>query len=95
MLRKDYSTQGLNRLRLPKDNDIDRLLFAQAGETDPVKRRALTDEVQKIIVDKAYGIPLFNPDNLWAANARVKDLSFGPSGTGGPHQLFYDVWIAR
>jgi len=95
VLRKDYSTQGLNRLRLPKDNDIDRLLFAQAGETDPARRRALTDEVQKIIVDKAYGIPLFNPDNLWAANARVKDLSFGPSGTGGPHQLFYDVWIAK
>lgn len=95
VLRKDYSTRGLNRLRLPPTNDIDGPLFAQAGVTDPVARKALTDAAQRTIVDRAYGIPLFNPDNLWAANARVKDVSFGPSGTGGPHQLFYDAWIAK
>lgn len=95
VLRKDYSTAGINRLRLPPENDIDALLIKQAGTTNPVERRKLTDEVQKIILDRGYGIPLFNPDNLWAANQRVQGLAFGPSGTGGPHEILYDAWLAQ
>ncbi|MCB4770449.1 ABC transporter substrate-binding protein [Ancylobacter sp. Lp-2] len=95
VLRKDYSSAGINRLRLPPENDIDALLVKQAGTTDPVERRKLTDEVQTIILDRGYGIPLFNPDNLWAANGKVKGLAFGPSGTGGPHVIFFDTWLAQ
>ena len=95
VLRKDFSSAGINRLRLPPENDIDALLVKQAGTTDPVERRKITDEVQKIILDRGYGIPLFNPDNLWAANVKVKDLAFGPSGTGGPHEILYDTWISH
>jgi peptide/nickel transport system substrate-binding protein len=95
VLRKDYSSAGINRLRLPPENDIDALLVKQAGTTDPTERRKITDEVQKIILDRGYGIPLFNPDNLWAANVKVKGLAFGPSGTGGPHEILYDAWLTR
>lgn len=51
--------------------------------------------MQRIILDRGYGIPLFNPDNLWAANGKVKGLAFGPSGTGGPHEILYDTWLAK
>ncbi len=37
VLRKDYSSAGINRLRLPPENDIDALLVKQAGTTDPTR----------------------------------------------------------
>jgi peptide/nickel transport system substrate-binding protein len=92
VLRKDYSSEGLNRLRLPADNAIDPLLFAQKGITDPVKRIETANEAQRIIIDQAYSVPLFSPDNLWAANAKVKDFSFAASG---PSQIVYDVWLEK
>ncbi len=95
VLRKDYSSAGINRIRLPKGNDLDPLLNRQAGITDQAERRKLTDEAQRIILDQGYGIPLFNPDNLWASSPKVRGIAFGPSGTGGPHEILYDAWLAQ
>lgn len=90
VLRKDYSTEGLNRLRLPEKNDIDPLLFAQNGIIDPAERIETTNAAQRIIIDQAYSIPLFNPDTLWATSSKVHDFTFAASG---PSQIVYDVWI--
>jgi peptide/nickel transport system substrate-binding protein len=92
VLRKDYSSEGLNRLRLPKDNAIDPLLFAQKGIVDPAKRIETTNEAQRIVIDQAYSVPLFSPDNLWAASAKVRDFGFAASG---PSQIVYDTWIQK
>lgn len=93
VLRSVYSTRTLNRFRLPPENPIDRLLDAQRAATDPVERRRLTDQVQKIIIDEAYGIPIFNTIGLWGANRRVKGVTYGPGSSGGPNQILYDAWI--
>lgn len=92
VLRKDYSSEGLNRLHLPADNKIDSLLFAQTGIVDPEKRIATTNEAQRIIIEQAYSVPLFSPDNLWAASTRVRDFGFAASG---PSQIVYDTWLAK
>jgi peptide/nickel transport system substrate-binding protein len=92
VLRKDYSSEGLNRLRLPAGNAIDPLLFEQKGIVDAAKRVETTNEAQRIIIDQAYSVPLFSPDNLWAANAKVKDFGFAASG---PSQIVYDTWIEK
>ncbi len=92
VLRKDYSREGLNRLHLPAGNAIDPLLFKQNGIVDPAERIKTTNEAQRIIIDKAYSVPLFSPDNLWAASMKVKDFGFAASG---PSQIVYDTWIEK
>ncbi|MFX9915821.1 hypothetical protein ABTP64_18605, partial [Acinetobacter baumannii] len=73
---------------------IDGLLDAQRAATEPAERRRLTDQVQKIIVDEAYGIPVFDTVGLWGANRRVRGVTYGPGSSGGPNQILYDAWLA-
>jgi len=94
VLRAVYSTKTLNRFRLGADNPIDGLLDAQRAATDPVERRRLTDQVQKIIIDEAYGIPVFDSVGLWGANRLIQGVTYGPGSSGGPNQILYDAWIA-
>lgn len=94
VLRAVYSTKTLNRFRLPPDNKIDALLDKQRAITDVSERRKLTDEVQKIILGEGYAIPVFNAVALWAQNPRVRNTLYGPGGSGGPNQIFYEAWLA-
>ncbi|MCB4770440.1 ABC transporter substrate-binding protein [Ancylobacter sp. Lp-2] len=94
VLRGVYSTKTLNRFRLPADNKIDALLDKQRATTDVAERRKLTDEVQKIILDEAYAIPVFNAVALWAQSPRARNVLYGPGGSGGPNQIFYEAWLA-
>ncbi len=94
VLRAVYSTKTLNRFRLPADNRIDALLDAQRATPDAAERRRITDQVQAIIMDEAYAIPVFNAVALWAQSARARNILFGPGGSGGPNQIFYEAWVA-
>lgn len=94
VLRAVYSTKTLNRFQLPKDNKIDALLDKQRATTDIAERRKATDEAQKIIIEEGYAIPVFNAVALWAQNARVRNVLYGPGGSGGPNQIFYEAWLA-
>lgn len=42
-----------------KDAEIDRLYEEQARELDPQKRQALLNQIQQIVVDKAYFAPIY------------------------------------
>ncbi|MBR0658982.1 TIGR04028 family ABC transporter substrate-binding protein [Neoroseomonas oryzicola] len=72
------------------DPELNALLEAIAAETDPAKRLALTGEVQRYIIDKAYVIPLFEEPQVFAAAPRVR--GFGFEAVGRPS--FYGTWIA-
>ncbi len=91
VLRQVYSTKTLNRFRLPPDNAIDGPLDEQRAVADPDARRKLTDAVQKTIIEEAYALPIFDNVNLFGVDKRVKGLAFGAGGSGGPHQILYDV----
>ncbi len=72
------------------DPELNVLLEAIAAETDPAKRLALTGDVQRYIIDKAYVIPLFEEPQVFAAAPRVR--GFGFEAVGRPS--FYGTWIA-
>jgi peptide/nickel transport system substrate-binding protein len=72
------------------DPELNALLEAIAAETDPAKRLALTGDVQRYIIDKAYVIPLFEEPQVFAAAPRVR--GFGFEAVGRPS--FYGTWIA-
>jgi peptide/nickel transport system substrate-binding protein len=95
VLRQVYSTKTLNRFRLPADNGIDAPLDAQRAVADPVARKQLTDAAQKTIIAEAYALPVFDSVYLWAADKKVRGIAFGAGGSGGPHQILYDAWLAN
>ncbi|HEY0125053.1 MAG TPA: ABC transporter substrate-binding protein [Rhizobium sp.] len=93
VIRAVFSTHTLNRFQLDTENPLDGLLEAQRATTDPQERAKLIAEAQKVIVDEAFGLPVFNSVGLWATNAKVKGEAFGAGGASGPNQILYDTWI--
>lgn len=78
-LRILFSTETLNKARLPEGNDLEKLLQRQAGLADPAERRKVIDEIQRILVDRAYQIPVFDMVNLWGAAKKVTGVRFDDS----------------
>ncbi|MCZ2390881.1 MAG: ABC transporter substrate-binding protein [Acidobacteria bacterium] len=64
---------------------LDKLFDEQAAETDAAKRKALFDEIQKIIADEMPVIPLVTRHVASAANIRVGNISPSP-------MLPYALW---
>lgn len=95
VIRSVFSTKTDNRFQLSSDNPLDGPLDAQRATTDPAERKKLVEQAQAVIVDEAYGLPIFNSVGLWASDKKVKGLSFGPGGSGGPNQILYDTWLAQ
>jgi peptide/nickel transport system substrate-binding protein len=75
------------------DPEITRLIDESLQTTDPVRKRELTDAVQKRGVDQAFIVPLFAPSWFLAAKSNINGLSFEP-GLDSPSSA-YDVWLAK
>ncbi len=95
VLRSVYSTKTLNRFRLPANNLIDAPLDAQHATTDPVERQKIVAAVQRVIIDEAYALPIFDNVNLWVCSPKVHGVAYGAGGTDRPNQILYDAWIAH
>lgn len=61
--------------------------------TDPVRKRQLTDAIQKRGVDQAFIVPLFAPSWFLAAKSNINGLGF-EAGLDSPSSA-YDFWIAK
>ncbi len=64
---------------------IDQLFAEQAGESDPQKRAALFNEIQKIMADEMPVIPIVARHVVSASNARIGNYSPSPI-------LPYSLW---
>lgn len=73
--------------------EITRLIDDALQSTDAVRKRALTDEIQKRGVDQAFIVPLFAPSWFLAAKSNVNGLSF-EAGLDSPSSA-YDFWLAK
>ncbi|MFD0937067.1 ABC transporter substrate-binding protein [Methylobacterium trifolii] len=75
------------------DPEITGLIEQALRSTDPVAKRALTDRIQVLGVDKAFIVPLFAPSWFLAAKKAVRGLGF-EAGLDSPSNA-YDVWLAK
>ncbi|WP_210250317.1 ABC transporter substrate-binding protein [Methylobacterium planeticum] len=73
------------------DPEITGLIDEALQATDPTRKRALTDRIQALGVEKAFIVPLFAPSWFLAAKKRVRGLSF-EAGLDSPSSA-YDVWL--
>jgi peptide/nickel transport system substrate-binding protein len=92
VLRTVYSTETLNRFRLSPGNKLDVLLDEQRALADPIARKKAVDEAQSLILDEAYGLPIFDGVGLWGESKKVNDIEYTP---GYPTQVLYDAWVSR
>ena len=58
-----------------------------ASEVDPAKRLELVAEVQGYVIDQAYGIPIFEEPQVFAAAPYINGVAFGAVG----RPSFYSV----
>ena len=79
VLRTLYSATTLNKAQLPPDNDLEPLFQAELAEADPVKRKAIIDEIQDIVVSRGYQIPVFDMVTYYGGAKNVSGVQFDDS----------------
>ena len=76
-----------------RDEVLDALILAQAGEYDPEERRRLVIEIQQHAMDNAYRFMPAAAISLWAWWPHVKGLE--PNFVGSEYSHWQRVWIER
>ncbi|WP_030159489.1 ABC transporter substrate-binding protein [Glycomyces sp. NRRL B-16210] len=90
ILRRTFSTDFANVNRRGADAELDGLLEAQLSEPDTEARYAIVAEVQEVLLDRAYHVPLFELSQAIGTGANVHGLAFDASA----RLQFHDVWLA-
>lgn len=90
ILRGQFSTKAGNRSRLAPGNPLDVALDAQSSTVDDAKRAPAADEAQKLIVEHAYAIPVFELSQVVAIGSQAHGVDFEASSR---LQLF-DAWLS-
>ncbi|MDQ0378439.1 ABC transporter substrate-binding protein [Amycolatopsis thermophila] len=91
ILRNNFSTKAGNRSLLQPGNPLDVALDAQAATVDPVARKQPAEEAQRLIVEHAYAIPVFELTQVVAVGPNAHAINFEASSR---LQLF-DTWVSR
>lgn len=91
ILRGQFSSQSRNLSKIQPGSGPDELLTQQESEPDPAKRKELVAAAQRVIVEQAYGIPLFELTQVLAAAPSVHGLTYEASS----RLQFHDTWLAN
>lgn len=75
ILRNYYTAEGLNAVRLTA-GPLLTALHAQAAESDPAARDRQVATAQRLIVDDAYGLPLYESSAVIGLSPKVHGVSF-------------------
>ena len=89
ILRNIFSTKASNRSRLQPGNPLDTQLDTQASTLDNAARTPAAQQAQRIIVDQAYSIPVFELSQVVAQGAKAHAVNFEASS----RLQLYDTWI--
>jgi peptide/nickel transport system substrate-binding protein len=71
------------------DPQIDALITQMYAVSDPTARVKVIRDLQKILMDQAFIIGLYEKRGIFASAANLKGLKFNPSA----YPLFYDAYI--
>jgi peptide/nickel transport system substrate-binding protein len=90
ILRQQFSTKTANRSRLAPGNPLDPQLDLQASTVDVIQRKPAAEQAQRIIVEHAYAIPVFELTQVIALGPKAHAINFEASSR---LQLF-DTWVS-
>jgi ABC-type transport system substrate-binding protein len=75
-----------------RDAELDKIFDAAATEVDPGQRKQLYAKAIRLILERAYMLPVHNRDNVSLAGARVRDLRFDVTGF---FPWIHEVWLGQ
>jgi peptide/nickel transport system substrate-binding protein len=81
ILYLQFHSQGGLNLGHTSDPELDTLLEKSRTTTDPAQRQAVLNDVQKMIIEKAYVVPLYIPQDFYTLDNAVQ----------GSRLLFFDL----
>lgn len=90
ILRNFFSTKARNLGKLPPGTPLDEALDRQAATSDPGARRPAAEQAQRLIVEHAYAIPVFELTQVVAVGPTAHQIAFEASSR---LQLF-DTWVS-
>ncbi|HVW45036.1 MAG TPA: ABC transporter substrate-binding protein [Amycolatopsis sp.] len=90
ILRGSFSTKAGNRSKLQPGNPLDAQLDAEASTVDKAVREPAAQQAQRIIVDQAYAIPLFELTQVVAQGEKAHAVNFEASS----RLQLYDTWVS-
>ncbi|MCU1679780.1 MAG: transporter substrate-binding protein [Amycolatopsis sp.] len=90
ILRQQFSTKAGNRSRLAPGNALDTALDQQSATVDVAIRKPAAEQAQRLIIDHAYAIPVFELTQVLALGPTTHAVNFEASSR---LQLF-DTWVS-
>ena len=90
ILRQQFSTKAGNRSRLAPGNPLDTVLDQQSSTVETAARKPAAEQAQRIIVEQAYAIPVFELTQVLALGPNAHAVGFEASSR---LQLF-DAWVS-
>ncbi|MFD2420713.1 ABC transporter substrate-binding protein [Amycolatopsis pigmentata] len=90
ILRNFFSTKARNLGKLPAGTPLDDALDRQAAASDPGTRGPAAEQAQRLIVEHAYAIPVFELTQVVAVGPTAHQVAFEASSR---LQLF-DTWVS-
>lgn len=75
-----------------KDAELDKIFDAAATEVNPVARKPMYAGAIRIVLERAYMLPVHNRDNVSLASASVRDLRFDVTGF---FPWIHEAWLAQ
>ncbi|SER08570.1 ABC transporter substrate-binding protein [Actinokineospora terrae] len=90
ILRQLFSTKAGNRSKLTAGNPLDATLDKQAATVDEATRKPAVEEAQRVIVEQAYAVPVFELTQVWGLGPKTHDVAFEASS----RMRLFDAWLA-
>lgn len=75
-----------------RDAELDKIFDAAATEVDPGQRKQLYAKAIRLVLERAYMLPVHNRDNVSVAGVRVRDLRFDVTGF---FPWIHEVWLSQ
>jgi peptide/nickel transport system substrate-binding protein len=77
-IASDENPSGVNDQHLC-DEELDRLMHEQAQNADPEARREIFYQIEQIMADNLYWMPMWYDPDLWALSARFENANLAPA----------------
>lgn len=90
VLRSVLTSAGANNYNLA-DPELEELLQAQASEPDPQLRADLAAQIQTIVLENAYAVPMHALAGAYGVSDTVHDFKFDAS----TRLTLHDAWVDR
>lgn len=79
VLRVMFSSDAVSKWAIVDDAELESMLQEQARTADPEKRQEIIADIQALIIDQAYLVPLLEVAQVHASSSNVTGLAFDSS----------------